>query len=343
MKRYLLMFCILLLCLTACQNDSGTFGSTSPEDKVSIPAGFSEHTESHNLKTFSKAYMDGHFLIIDADGRHIFRCLSNDVFTPENVQIDSERGLILRATVTGNGRPGNDVPREETHSGGVMSGKHYHDSFSFWSFSPKPPTNRVRVDIYTTLPRPLGSKLAVWSFADDWYSGGGSLISLEMDFIEAGGHPDEWVDGSRDGMFRYHPNLHCWFGGGSPWGHQRVMHMEPKNLNFGPEDAEHKISVEWINGSTREEKILRYLLDDQVVYERSIADLKDEYPQLDRGGMAGVTSSMSAKEIAEFMWNKPQNLQLWYGADRDFFLSGVPQYGDDWPSEMIVQRIDVFR
>jgi hypothetical protein len=52
----------------------------------------------------------------------------------------------------------------------------------------------------------------------------------------------------------------------------------------------------------------------------------------------------SGKELSVTeMWDKPQNLQLWYGADRDFFLSGVPQYGDDWPSEMVIRRIDVYR
>ena len=58
-------------------------------------------------------------------------------------------------------------------------------------------------------------------------------------------------------------------------------------------------------------------------------------PELNRGGMKGVTCTMSAKEIPEFMWDTPQNLQLWYGADRDFFLSSVPHCGDDWPSEMV--------
>jgi hypothetical protein len=28
-----------------------------------------------------------------------------------------------------------------------------------------------------------------------------------MDMIEAGGRPREWVDGSRDRQFRYHPKL----------------------------------------------------------------------------------------------------------------------------------------
>jgi hypothetical protein len=224
-----------------------------------------------------------------------------------------------------------------------MSGKHFGEAFSFWSFAPHPPTNRVRVDIYTTVPRPLGAKLAVWSFADDWHPGGGSLVSLEMDMIEAGGHPKEWVDGSRDGLFRYHPNLHCWFGGGSPWGHRSVQHMEPKTLDFGPEDKEHTLSWEWYNGPTEQTKLLRYLIDDRIVYERRVADLKEKYPALNRGGMKDVTCTMSAREIAEFMWDKPQHLQLWYGADRDFFLSGVPHHGDDWPSEMVIRRIDVYR
>lgn len=35
----------------------------------------------------------------------------------------------------------------------------------------------------------------------------GSVIRLEMDMIEAGGRPREWVDGSKDGLFRYHPKL----------------------------------------------------------------------------------------------------------------------------------------
>jgi hypothetical protein len=28
-----------------------------------------------------------------------------------------------------------------------------------------------------------------------------------MDMIEAAGRPKEWVDGSKDGLFRYHPKL----------------------------------------------------------------------------------------------------------------------------------------
>ncbi|MBD3266431.1 hypothetical protein GF373_07150 [bacterium] len=311
--------------------------------KESLPTGFTKHTESHNLKRFSRMVEGEAVFLLDENGDRMFRCLSNQKFNPENVQIDSQRGLILRATVTGEGEPGTNVPPEHTHSGGVMSGKHFHDEFSFWSFSPDPPTHRVRVDIYATVPRPLGAKLAVWSFADDWYAGGGSVISLEMDMIEAGGRPKEWVDGSRDGLFRYHPNLHSWFGGGSPWAHKSVQHMEPKELDFGPEEKEHKLTWEWYNGPTNKEKMLRYLIDDRVVYERSVAELKEKHPKLDRGGMKGVESKMSAKEIAEFMWDKPQNLQLWYGADRDFFLSGVPQYGDDWPSEMVIRRIEVYR
>ena len=58
--------------------------------------------------------------------------------------------------------------------------------------------------------------------------------------------------------------------------------------------------------------------------------------------MKGVQSTMTAREIAEFMWDKPQNLQLWYGVDREFFFSGVPKYGEDWPSEMAIRRIEVF-
>ncbi|MBD3266222.1 hypothetical protein GF373_06085 [bacterium] len=304
---------------------------------------FLTQAKSYDFKDFTRVVEDEGVFLHDGEGRRMFQCLTGRGFTPDNVRIDRKRGLILRATVTGKGEPGTQVPPEHTHGGGVMTGKHYSGEFSFWSFAPDPPTNYVRVDIYATIPRPLGAKLAVWSFADDWYEGGGSLISMEMDMIEAGGHPKEWIDGSRDGLFKYHPNIHSWFGGGSPWGHKSVQHMEPKTLDFGPEEKEHKLSWEWENGPTREEKVLRYLIDDQVVYKRSVAEMKEKHPVLNRGGKKGVECTLSAREIADFMWDKPQNLQIWYGADRDFFLSGVPQYGDAWPSEMTVRRMDVYR
>lgn len=339
MKKWILIFFGIALCAMTFEVHSQKNDQTA---NVSIPAGFSEHAESHNLKAFSMATQNGKVILKDAHGNNMFRCISNDNFTPDNVQIDSERGLILQGTVTGEGPAGSQVPRERQQSGGVMSGKHFGDAFSYWSFVPKPPSNRIRVDIYATIPRPLGAKTGIWSFADDWYSGGGSLISLEMDMIEAGGRPDQYVDSTREGMFRYHPNLHSWFGGGSPWKHASIQHTEAKNLYFGTEDTEHKMSIEWINGPSLKEKKLRYLIDDKVVYERSIADLKKQHPKLERGEKT-VESTMNAQEIAEFMWDKPQNLQLWYGADQDFWLSGTPQYGDDWPSEMIIRRIDVFR
>ena len=338
---------ILLVALTVCAVGrvlgEPTIKRSIAPSEGRIPPAFTVHAETHLLNRFKRiAEAEGVFLH-DADGKRMFRCLLGRGFTPDNVRIDPKRGLVLRGTVLGDGEPGTDVPPENTRCGGVMSGKHFGREFSFWSFAPDPPTNRVRVDIYMTVPRPLGAKLAVWSFADDWYSGGGSVISLEMDMIEAGGRPREWVDGSRDGLFRYHPNLHSWFGGGSPWGHASVQHMEPKTLDFGPEDTEHKLSWEWHNGPTEEMRLLRYLIDDRIVYERRVSDLKANHPKLDRGGMKGVVSTWSAGEIAEFMWDKPQNLQIWYGADRDFFLSGIPQYGDDWPSEMVIRRIDVYR
>ncbi len=315
----------------------------SESKKEILPTGFTKHSESHNLKQFTRVVEDEAVFLLDEEGDRMFVCKSNDKFTSKNVRIDPQRGLVLQATVTGDGEPGKDVPSEHQQSAGVKTGQHFSGEFSFWSFSPDPPTHRVRLDIYATVPRPLGAKLAVWSFADAWYSGGGSKISLEMDMIEAGGRPKEWVDGSRDGLFRYHPNLHSWFGGGSPWGHKSVYHMEAKEMDFGPEDKEHKLSWEWYNGPTNKQKILRYLIDDRVVYERSVADLKEKHPKLDRGGKKGVECTISAKEIAEFMWDKPQNLYLWYGADGDFFLSDTPQYGDDWPSEMVIRRIDVYR
>lgn len=308
-----------------------------------VPTGFTVHAESHDLRAFTAEKSGEHVILLDENGTPMFRCLDGNGFKQENVKIDPERGLILRGTVSGAGESGKQVPPQHQHSAGVMSGKHYHDAFSFWSFSPQEPTNRVRLDIFCTIPRPLGSKLAVWSFADDWYTGGGSVISMELDFIEAGGRAAEWVDGKGAGLFRYHPNIHSWFGGGSPWSHQSIQHMEPKNLDFGPESSMHKLSVEWINGPQKTEKILRYLLNDQMVYERSVAELKTRRPILQEGGNAGLKSSLNAQEIAEFMWNKPQNLQIWYGADESFFLADPPIYGDDWPSEMIVQRIDVFR
>ena len=317
--------------------------TASRNESDRIPTGFTVHAESHDLSRFQRIVQPDAVFLHDAEGKRMFRCLSDRRFTPDNVEIAPSRGLVLKATVTGDGASGTEVAPEHTHGGGVQSGKHYSGEFSFWSFAPDAPSHRVRVNVYSTLPRPLGSMLAIWSFADAWYPGGGSVISLEMDLIEAGGREDEWIDGSRNGLFRYHPNLHCWFGGGSPWGHNRVFHTEPKPFGFGPEDAEHKFSWEWHNSPAREAKVLRYLIDDQVVYERSVAHLSTRYPQLDRGSMKGVQSTMNAREIAEFMWDKPQNLQLWYGVDREFFLSGVPKYGEDWPSEMVVRRIEVFR
>ncbi|MFP4191542.1 MAG: hypothetical protein ACLFU6_05650 [Candidatus Hydrogenedentota bacterium] len=317
--------------------------NAAESNQETLPNGYTNHAESHDLRQFSRVVEDDTVFLLDEEGDRMFVCKPDDRFSSENVHIDPERGLLLQGTVIGEGEPGTDVPSEHQRSAGVKTGQHYGDEFTFWSFAPDPPTDQVRVDVYATVPRPLGAKAAIWSFADAWYPGGESVISLEMDMIEAGGRPREWVDGSREGMFRYHPNLHCWFGGGSPWGHRSVQHMEPIELDFGPENQEHKLSWEWRNGPTNEEKTLRYLIDDEVVYERCVADLKEEHPKLDRGGMEGVESTMSAKEIAEFMWDKPQHLYLWYGADGEFFLSDTPQYGNDWPSEMVIRRIDVFR
>lgn len=162
----------------------------------------------------------------------------------------------------------------------------------------------------------------------------------EFDRIKAGGHYDEG-DG-RDGKHQIASAVHSWCR--SPkrgQSHQSGQRNLRTVFDFVPEGTWHTAVFEWLTGDTDDEKIIRYLINDQIIFDVTPYDFNTPYLLNERVPASG---SYTWAEIINNVWDAPMNLKLWNGIQpSDRFLGYTEVDTQDYPMNIAFEYIRVFR
>lgn len=241
--------------------------------------------------------------------------------------------LILRAATETNERP---LPDEARFGASVRTGIHYgFQEESIRAFEPP-----VRIEIRFRPKFRPGNFVALWMMHATWTRGPEDiLMGIEYDLMETGGHMS--ADDESGGKHEVHSAVHSWHAYDTPeWSHQSGQRYTRNTVDFGPEGSWSKAVFEWLTGPEDSDKVIRYWINDHLLYEVTPADFETDYLE----NNPPPTGPYSWAEIIREMWDEPMHLLLWnHFQHADDFLGYEDADPDDFPVEVTIDWVRTFK